>query len=95
MGELKLLEPYEQLKQKTASLQNMYNSITFFIIKVNVQSPIWYRKLKGRSGSINFSKRKYFFWINYCFRPCSFPQTSAGHLRKGSVTESITSTLKS
>ena len=48
MGELKLLEPYEQLKQKTASLQNMYNSITFFIIKVNVQSPIWYRELKGR-----------------------------------------------
>lgn len=40
MGELKLLEAYEQLKQKTASLQNMYNSITFFIIKVNVQSPI-------------------------------------------------------
>lgn len=39
-GESKLLEAYEQLKQKTASLQNMYNSITFFIIKVNVQSPI-------------------------------------------------------
>lgn len=40
MGELKLLEAYEQLKQKTASLQNMYNSITFFIIKINVQCPI-------------------------------------------------------
>lgn len=47
-GESKLLEAYEQLKQKTASLQNMYNSITFFIIKVNVQSPIWYRKIKSR-----------------------------------------------
>lgn len=48
MGELKLLEAYEQLKQKTASLQNMYNSITFFIIKINVQCPIGYRKLKSR-----------------------------------------------
>lgn len=32
-GESKLLEAYEQLKQETASLQNMYNSITLFYNK--------------------------------------------------------------